>query len=1580
MGVDLTIANNLARCEGETFTIIPDLNAPPGTTFEWQYEDPPGSGIFVPFVPAETGPTLDVTVTGTYKLIADFAGVCQSEGQLFIEFAPISPSINFNPDPLVVCDDDNDGFSGFDLTLADVGLTGGDPDLFVSYHATQLDAENGVLPLSSPYVNVNPYGDVVWARVASLASSCYAVVAQPLEVRDRPVAVAPPPLRLCDDAVADGFTEFDLTVVVPVVLGGMDPLEFDVWFYEDLGEAQAAGDAALVSPDFSQAISSPGSYVNLSDPQTLWVLVVGNASSTSPNNGASGCYDIVPLELWVDPNPVDLGPFEYPLCDDGLNGSTLTDQVSTFDLTVVDPQATGGDPLLFVLWYESYADEAADLPIADPTSYQNTSNSQTVVGRVENGFGCRVLVTLTLTVLPNPSPNGSPSPLEECDDDDDGIASTFVLTDRDAEIIGGEPDVSVLYYLTPAAAEAGVPGTELSSPYTNTVPGGELVWARVESDVPPGVLPCYTVVGLQLVVVPLPAAPVEGFLDPFFACDGDGDGLAGFDLEVQTPFVAGGQVPPGFTVVTYHLSQADAQSGSNPVDTSVPYVSGGGEVLWARLGSVATGCVRATPFSLEVGALPLLGTGEDLYRCDDEVGGSTPDDGFSTFDLTANAALLDPGGSLSLSYYASASDQANGIAIGDPSAYRNEVSPQQEVFVTGTAPDGCPGYSSFLIVVEPNPTAPMQAPLVSCDEDNDGFGSFDLTLFDAGLANGEPVTVVGYYLTEAAAEAAVPGTELVSPYTNIVMDAQTVWARVENDVPPGVNPCYSVVSVGLVVAPLPLAPDPALFGDLASCDVDGDGLAAFDLTANDAGALGGNGAPGFSVTYHESQADAESGVGAIDPATSYVSGGGTVWARVAEGLTGCARVTPFSLSVEAAAELGPGPFVSVLCDDEVGGSSPDDGVSTFNLTLSEGEILPGGASGYQVSYYASQAAQDAGDAIADPTSYQNTSNPDVVYVSVFGDACEVRTELSLEVVPNPTPTDPGTYAVCDGVPEGDLDPYDGLSVFDLHGELDALIVDGEPGVTVEYYASEAEADAGAAGTELPSPYASVVAWSQVVWARVTQGVPPSVLACHSVLAVSLEVSPLALVGGSPADLVECEVGSDGFSVFDLTANDSAVLDGQDPSQYQVLYFRSGPDALAGADPVGSPGAFANTSNPQQLWAGILSVAGCYAPPPVDPVTGEAVGLTFAVEVREGAQAFAPPPQVVCDNREPFSDGVADFDLSADPSSPTPLVLGVLGGQDPSVYAVGFYGTQADAEAGTGALPSVYANLSNPQVVWARVTNTSGGGDVPGCWAVVPVVLSVDFLPPFSLGGPYRLCVDAQGAPLAAESGAPSPPVLDTGLPAEGYAFSWSLGGQVLPNEVSPSVVALGGGTYSVEVTELSTGCTAVAVAEVAVSSPPLEYSAGVASGAFAGEHVVVAGVTLGLGQWEYSIDGGPFQDSGTFPGVSPGGHLVEISDALGCGSVQVPVFVVDYPRFVTPNGDGYHDTWSVAGLDGLDPSARVYVFDRYGKLLKELAPSGPGWDGTFNGAPVPSDDYWFRIEYDQDGAARQFTGHFTLKR
>ena len=90
--------------------------------------------------------------------------------------------------------------------------------------------------------------------------------------------------------------------------------------------------------------------------------------------------------------------------------------------------------------------------------------------------------------------------------------------------------------------------------------------------------------------------------------------------------------------------------------------------------------------------------------------------------------------------------------------------------------------------------------------------------------------------------------------------------------------------------------------------------------------------------------------------------------------------------------------------------------------------------------------------------------------------------------------------------------------------------------------------------------------------------------------------------------------------------------------------------------------------------------------------------------------------------------------------------------------------------------------------------------------------------------------------------------------------------------------------------------------------------------------------------------------------------------------------VVDYPRFVTPNNDGFNDTWNIIGLADYDPAARIYIFDRYGKLLKQLSPTAAGWDGTYKGNPLPSSDYWFRIEYTEEGIPKAFTGHFTLKR
>lgn len=139
----------------------------------------------------------------------------------------------------------------------------------------------------------------------------------------------------------------------------------------------------------------------------------------------------------------------------------------------------------------------------------------------------------------------------------------------------------------------------------------------------------------------------------------------------------------------------------------------------------------------------------------------------------------------------------------------------------------------------------------------------------------------------------------------------------------------------------------------------------------------------------------------------------------------------------------------------------------------------------------------------------------------------------------------------------------------------------------------------------------------------------------------------------------------------------------------------------------------------------------------------------------------------------------------------------------------------------------------------------------------------------------------------------------------------------------------------------------------------------------------------GNGSFEYAINGGEFQDDPVFLDVPPGLNTVVINDKNNCGITEpIEFLVIGYPKFFTPNGDGINDQWNIKGIEQLaDPV--VYIFDRYGKLLKQLDENST-WDGTYIGSQMPASDYWFKFEYTEpeDGVvvARIVQNHFSLKR
>ena len=175
------------------------------------------------------------------------------------------------------------------------------------------------------------------------------------------------------------------------------------------------------------------------------------------------------------------------------------------------------------------------------------------------------------------------------------------------------------------------------------------------------------------------------------------------------------------------------------------------------------------------------------------------------------------------------------------------------------------------------------------------------------------------------------------------------------------------------------------------------------------------------------------------------------------------------------------------------------------------------------------------------------------------------------------------------------------------------------------------------------------------------------------------------------------------------------------------------------------------------------------------------------------------------------------------------------------------------------------------------------------------------------------------------------------------------------------------------------GCEGTATANVTIVYPATSFVTTVTD-AFTGNATITVTVTQpGSGNLVYSLDGGAWQDSNVFTNVEAGEHVVAVGDLEGCTYLEDTVLVIDYMNYFTPNGDGYNDRWNIVGLS-TQHNAKIYIFDRYGKLIKQIDPLGEGWDGKFNGQDLPSTDYWFSVDYIENEQQKQFKAHFSLKR
>lgn len=458
----------------------------------------------------------------------------------------------------------------------------------------------------------------------------------------------------------------------------------------------------------------------------------------------------------------------------------------------------------------------------------------------------------------------------------------------------------------------------------------------------------------------------------------------------------------------------------------------------------------------------------------------------------------------------------------------------------------------------------------------------------------------------------------------------------------------------------------------------------------------------------------------------------------------------------------------------------------------------------------------------------------------------------------------------------------------------------------------------------------------------------------------LTVFPLPVVT-SPMELKQCDDDLDGISTFNLTEKNNFISTNSVNETF--TYYTTATAAATKNTLAQIPNPLNYISNTKTIWTRIENTNGCSSVAQLNLVVSSTqLPSTFS-------RTFATCDDYI-DATQNDTDGVATFDFSSTTTDITALLPASA-----TVYTIKYYGNEADALSELNEITntSSYRNSSSPfnQEIWVRVESASDNA----CYGLGPhVKLQVNQKPSINTNDDHLddnlVCSNLPTFFVQLNA------AITDGTPTTDYTYIWSKDNQVIPARTAYTLDVNAMGSYSVVVTNAS-GCSRTRTIQVTASDIATIESINIVDLA---DNNTITILATGQGDYEYNLDDatGSFQDTNVFENVPAGIHEVYINDKNGCGQVQKTVAVIGVPRFFTPNNDGYNDYWNLKGVNNdLNAKSVIYIFDRYGKLLKELKPNGLGWNGTFNGAPLPADDYWYTIKLEDN---RELKGHFSLKR